>query len=405
MRGFWKAYRAQMGLDERARWTSRLSSRSRTCTPATSRRSTTTGSKRGRISSPSNGRYRVTTAENLERGLPLGLIYATSRAMLRDRVRSLRDANVYEAQRYRHVIGPPLIDAGRGRCRAARRPTSWWCASCTPARPCCSPPAATTTASCSRRQRAAVCREDRDPRQPADRHAAGDPAVACRVPAAVARMKRRAAQCGAATPGATARISAPAGTPLPPPIRRPPARQRLTAIVVRAVLVRAHLDQRRLHDAGRGGRLADLRPHQRSARPRPGRARAVLPADRDVARRRTGAGPVRPPCRSRASARWGRRWQRSASPSARRRGGSGARRCSPYCSCRAPRVHSRFPTMHSLLARRRADVAVAACHCRFRLRPADRRHLRTVDRRPDVRTRPGGGLCDLHGSSSSPRAS
>jgi len=56
-----------------------------------------------------NGRYRVTTAENVERGLPLGMIYATSRAMLRDRVRSLRDANVYEAQRYRHVIGAPLV--------------------------------------------------------------------------------------------------------------------------------------------------------------------------------------------------------------------------------------------------------------------------------------------------------
>jgi 3-phenylpropionate/cinnamic acid dioxygenase small subunit len=60
------------------------------------------------------GRYRVTTAENVERGLPLGLIYATSRAMLRDRVRSLRDANVYEAQRYRHVIGAPLIEVGEG---------------------------------------------------------------------------------------------------------------------------------------------------------------------------------------------------------------------------------------------------------------------------------------------------
>jgi 3-phenylpropionate/cinnamic acid dioxygenase small subunit len=56
------------------------------------------------------GRYRVTTAENIERGLPLAMIYATSQAMLRDRVRSLRDANVYEAQRYRHVIGPPLIE-------------------------------------------------------------------------------------------------------------------------------------------------------------------------------------------------------------------------------------------------------------------------------------------------------
>jgi 3-phenylpropionate/cinnamic acid dioxygenase small subunit len=59
-----------------------------------------------------DGRYLVTTAENFERGLPLGMIYATSRAMLRDRVRSLRDANVYEAQRYRHVIGAPLIEAG-----------------------------------------------------------------------------------------------------------------------------------------------------------------------------------------------------------------------------------------------------------------------------------------------------
>jgi len=55
------------------------------------------------------GRYRITTAENYRRDLPLGMMYATSRAMLRDRVRALREANVYEAQRYRHVIGPPLI--------------------------------------------------------------------------------------------------------------------------------------------------------------------------------------------------------------------------------------------------------------------------------------------------------
>jgi 3-phenylpropionate/cinnamic acid dioxygenase small subunit len=62
-----------------------------------------------------HGRYRITTAENVERGLPLGLVHATSRAMLRDRVRSLRDANVYEAQRYRHVLSPPLVtQAGEG---------------------------------------------------------------------------------------------------------------------------------------------------------------------------------------------------------------------------------------------------------------------------------------------------
>jgi 3-phenylpropionate/cinnamic acid dioxygenase small subunit len=59
-------------------------------------------------------RYVVTTADNLAQGMPLGMIYATSRAMLRDRVRSLRDANVYEAQRYRHMIAPPVIEPGEG---------------------------------------------------------------------------------------------------------------------------------------------------------------------------------------------------------------------------------------------------------------------------------------------------
>jgi anthranilate 1,2-dioxygenase small subunit len=53
--------------------------------------------------------YRVTTAENHEAGMPLGLIYATSRAMLKDRVSALREANIYEPQRYRHVISGPTI--------------------------------------------------------------------------------------------------------------------------------------------------------------------------------------------------------------------------------------------------------------------------------------------------------
>src|SRR2546421_4579507 len=56
------------------------------------------------------GRYRITTAENYRRDLPLGMMYATSRAMLRDRVRALREANVYEAQRYRHVLGPSRVE-------------------------------------------------------------------------------------------------------------------------------------------------------------------------------------------------------------------------------------------------------------------------------------------------------
>src|SRR6266849_10788584 len=48
--------------------------------------------------------YRITSAENYEAGLPLGLIYATSRNMLKDRVRALREANIYEPQRYRHLV-------------------------------------------------------------------------------------------------------------------------------------------------------------------------------------------------------------------------------------------------------------------------------------------------------------
>ena len=55
-------------------------------------------------------RYRVTTAENFERALPLSILYADSRAMLRDRVSALRHANIYEAQRYRHSVSSTLVE-------------------------------------------------------------------------------------------------------------------------------------------------------------------------------------------------------------------------------------------------------------------------------------------------------
>ena len=59
--------------------------------------------------------YRITTAENFEAGLPLGLVYLTSRAMLVDRVMALRKANIYEPQRYRHLISAIKIESeGRG---------------------------------------------------------------------------------------------------------------------------------------------------------------------------------------------------------------------------------------------------------------------------------------------------
>jgi 3-phenylpropionate/cinnamic acid dioxygenase small subunit len=57
-----------------------------------------------------NGRYRVATAENEERGLPLPVMYAEGRGMMRDRIQSLRHANIYEPQRYRHIVSSVLVE-------------------------------------------------------------------------------------------------------------------------------------------------------------------------------------------------------------------------------------------------------------------------------------------------------
>jgi len=53
--------------------------------------------------------YTITSADNHRQGLPAGLMWADSKGMLRDRVAALREANIYERQSYRHVIGQPAI--------------------------------------------------------------------------------------------------------------------------------------------------------------------------------------------------------------------------------------------------------------------------------------------------------
>ena len=53
--------------------------------------------------------YKVTSADNHRRGLEAGVIYADSNGMLRDRVAALREANIYERQTYRHIVGLPAI--------------------------------------------------------------------------------------------------------------------------------------------------------------------------------------------------------------------------------------------------------------------------------------------------------
>jgi anthranilate 1,2-dioxygenase small subunit len=51
--------------------------------------------------------YAITTAENHRLKLPAGIIYADSQGMLKDRVAALREANIYERQAYRHLVGLP----------------------------------------------------------------------------------------------------------------------------------------------------------------------------------------------------------------------------------------------------------------------------------------------------------
>jgi 3-phenylpropionate/cinnamic acid dioxygenase small subunit len=48
--------------------------------------------------------YRVTSRENIELGLPLGIILAESRGMLQDRVVALLETSMYVPRRVRHFI-------------------------------------------------------------------------------------------------------------------------------------------------------------------------------------------------------------------------------------------------------------------------------------------------------------
>ncbi|MBW0449649.1 anthranilate 1,2-dioxygenase [bacterium M00.F.Ca.ET.228.01.1.1] len=47
--------------------------------------------------------YEIVPKENADMGLPIGIIHCTNRRMLRDRVVSLRNANIFEEHTYRHM--------------------------------------------------------------------------------------------------------------------------------------------------------------------------------------------------------------------------------------------------------------------------------------------------------------
>lgn len=66
--------------------------------------------------------YKITTADNYRNGMEAGIIYANSKRMLIDRVTALRGVNIYEKQRYRHILGLPCILANDGAEAAAETP-------------------------------------------------------------------------------------------------------------------------------------------------------------------------------------------------------------------------------------------------------------------------------------------
>ena len=62
-----------------------------------------------------NGSYTVASRFNVDRGLPLAIIDCKSPAQLRDRIKSMRIANIYEPHHYRHLVsGVQIIGESDG---------------------------------------------------------------------------------------------------------------------------------------------------------------------------------------------------------------------------------------------------------------------------------------------------
>lgn len=58
--------------------------------------------------------YKVISRENADRGMEIATILCTSRAMLIDRVVSLRQANIFPVHYYRHILSTPRIKSVEG---------------------------------------------------------------------------------------------------------------------------------------------------------------------------------------------------------------------------------------------------------------------------------------------------
>jgi anthranilate 1,2-dioxygenase small subunit len=60
------------------------------------------------------GLYKIISRDNHRRKLPFGFLYCDNRRMLRDRIASMKKANIYEPHSYRHILSRSDISTGEG---------------------------------------------------------------------------------------------------------------------------------------------------------------------------------------------------------------------------------------------------------------------------------------------------
>ncbi len=65
--------------------------------------------------------YHVTTRENHDQGLPIGLMRCKGRGMMVDRVKAFHTANIFEPHSYNHLLGPAVMGPGKSPGAVASR--------------------------------------------------------------------------------------------------------------------------------------------------------------------------------------------------------------------------------------------------------------------------------------------
>jgi len=64
--------------------------------------------------------YQITTREAHRKSMPIGIIQCNSKGMLIDRIGSMKKANIFEPQRYRHLLGALHVEPGENGTIRAR---------------------------------------------------------------------------------------------------------------------------------------------------------------------------------------------------------------------------------------------------------------------------------------------